>query len=235
MPTIKGKDIIAIMKKAHLARFQKKTVAPKTVGQVIRRDTGYDGLSEVEIGSSTLTARKTVTPKTTSQTINPDSGDIGLLGVVVNATPLTSQKSVTPKATSQTISPNSGDLGIKSVVVNATPLTSQKTVTPGVDAQTVGPDAGDLGLTGVVVEGDVNLIAENIKENVSIFGVVGNMKAAAPSKLIQILNKTVTEISATDLYAVTEIPASLFKDCTALTAVEIPDTVPSIDEGIFSG
>ena len=235
MPTLKGKDIIAIMKKAHLAKFQKKTVTPNTVGQTIRPDSGYDGLSEVVIGSATLTAKKTVTPKTTAQTINPDSGDIGLLGVVVKATPLTSQKTVTPQIYSQTLYPNSGHLGIKSVVVNATPLTSQKTVTPGTSNQNIVPDPGDLGLTGVVVEGDANLIAENIKENVSIFGVVGSVKAATPSKLVEILSKTVTEVTANDLYGVTDIPASLFKDCTALTSVEIPDDVTSIGDGTFSG
>ena len=233
MAKLNGKDIIAIMKKAHLAKFQKKTVAPKTVGQTVRPDEGYDGLSEVEIGSSTLTAKKTVTPKVTAQTINPDSGDIGLLGVVVNATPLTSQKTVTPKTTSQTINPNSGDLGIKSVVVNATPLTSQKTVTPGASNKTIVPDSGDLGLTGVVVEGDTNLIAENIKENVSIFGVVGTVKAAGVNKLASVVNMTLIELTAEDLDGVINIRRYVFESMPNLTSITIPSTVKTITDAAF--
>lgn len=233
MPTLKGKDIIAIMKKAHLAKFQKKTVTPNTVGQTIKPDSGYDGLSEVVIGSSTLTAKKTVTPKTTSQTINPDSGDIGLLGVVVNATPLTSQKTVTPQIYSQTLYPNSGHLGIKSVVVNATPLTSQKTVTPGTSNQNIVPDSGDLGLTGVVVEGDANLIAENIKENVSIFGVVGSLKGAGPNKLNQYFKRTLTELTEDDLAGLKFIDYDQFNSLQSLESVVIPDGVTSIRDNAF--
>ena len=233
MPKINGKDIIAVITKGRLAKFQKKTVTPTTVGQTIKPDDGYDGLSEVVIGSATLTAKKTVTPKTTQQTINPDSGDIGLLGVVVNATPLTSQKSVTPQTYSQTVRPNSGHLGIKSVVVNATPLTSQKTVTPGTSNQNIVPDSGDLGLTSVVVEGDANLISENIKENVSIFGVVGSVKAAGPNKLASIIDKTIVELTADDLYGVINIRRDIFETIPTLKSVTISTTVKTIATAAF--
>ena len=47
-----------------------------------------------------------------------------------------------------------------------------RTITPGTSSQSVA--SGSYLLSDVIVEGDANLIAENIKANVTIFGVKGN-------------------------------------------------------------
>ncbi len=47
------------------------------------------------------------------------------------------------------------------------------TITPGASSTTVTPTASDGLLTKVTVEGDSNLVANNIKKGVSIFGVTG--------------------------------------------------------------
>lgn len=53
----------------------------------------------------------------------------------------------------------------------------EKTVMPNTEEQEIIPDENYTGLSKVVVAGDENLVAENIKEGTSIFGVEGNVKS----------------------------------------------------------
>lgn len=67
----------------------------------------------------------------------------------------------------------------------------EKTVTPTKEGLSVVPDSGFDGMSKVTVNGDANLIPENIKEGVSIFGVEGNYKgntAVNENKLIKLTN-----------------------------------------------
>lgn len=52
-------------------------------------------------------------------------------------------------------------------------IQSNKAITPTTIEQVVTPDIGYDALAQVTVSGDVNLVAENIAEGVSIFGVTG--------------------------------------------------------------
>lgn len=89
---------------------------------------------------------KTATPSNSTQTIKPDTGYTGLSKVTINAAPLEA-KEATPSTTDQTIqATGTGKIGLSSVTVNA--------VTAAIDA---------------------NITAGNIKKDVAILGVTGNV------------------------------------------------------------
>lgn len=94
---------------------------------------------------------KTATPSETAQTVKPDSGYDGLSSVAVGAISKTYVGSSVPKQAAQTITPGTAD----------------KTIASG------------KYLTGTqTIKGDANLMADNIKSGVSIFGVAGSFEGS---------------------------------------------------------
>lgn len=88
---------------------------------------------------------KTVSPSTSSQTVTPDGGYDGLSQVTVAAIPRSYVKPTTTKT-----------------ATTYTPTTYNQTIAAGTYCSGV-----------QTIKGDANLIAENIAEGVSIFGVTG--------------------------------------------------------------
>ena len=113
---------------------------------------------------------KTVTAGTSVIEVNPSSGKV-MKKVTVNPTP-TESKSVTAGTEDITVSPTDGK-HLSGVTVHPTP-TQEKTVIPTADGFKVSPETGKL-LSAVFVDGDSDLVAENIKQGVNIFGVDGTL------------------------------------------------------------
>lgn len=100
-------------------------------------------------------------------------------------------KSVTPSETAQTVFPDSGYDGLSSVSVGAISNTyigskvtkkSAATYTPNTTDQTI---ANGQYLSGTqTIKGDSNLVASNIKNGVSIFGVNGTYTPTLQSKTV---------------------------------------------------
>lgn len=194
---------------------------------------GKDIIGIITKGRLVKLQKKTITPTASAQTIKPDTGYDGLSEVTINKYVSKSQtKTVTPKINDQTITPDAGYDGLSSVVVKKAPITSRKTITPKTTSQTINPNDGDIGLEGVVVNGDSNLVAGNIKKNVSIFGITGSLEAGMAS-FKQYLEKSFVEIKEDDFGSVTSLQDDLFKDFKNLTTVKIPDTITSIGTSAF--
>lgn len=72
----------------------------------------------------------------------------------------------------------------------------EKTVTPTKEGLSVVPDSGFDGMSKVTVNGDINLVSENIKEGVSVFGVEGNLKGGAEWRSLPSIRASYTSDNA---------------------------------------
>lgn len=120
--------------------------------------------------------------------------------------PALQSKTVSPSESQQTVSPDSGYDGLSDVTVKAISSTyvgsgvtkkSAATYTPGTADQTI---ASGQYLSGKqTIQGDANLLAENIKSGVSIFGVDGAFAASNSGKYAwakyEVLNYEITRTS----------------------------------------
>lgn len=124
--------------------LQDKTVTPSTSAQTITADSGYDGLSKV-----TVSAMPTTTQATPSITVNSS-------GLITATATQTAGYVVTGIKT-----------GTKQLTVQAA-----KTITPTTAAQ-VAVASGRYTTGAITVKGDANLVAANIAQGKTIFGVTG--------------------------------------------------------------
>lgn len=172
--------------------LQEKTVSPTTSLQTITPDSDYDGLSKV-----TVNAMPTATQATPSITVSSSglitasatqSAGYVAAGTKSGTKQLTTQaaKTITPTTSSQT-AVNSGVYTTGAVTVGAIPSTyvkptttkSATTYTPTTSNQTI--TAGTYCSGAQTIEGDANLVADNIKSGVSIFGVNGSYEGSGGS------------------------------------------------------
>ena len=125
-------------------------------------------------GGANLQSRSVSLTSTSATTFSPQSGYDGISSITV--TPNLQSKSVTLSSSSTTVSPDSGYSGLSSVTARTNNQSTQY-ITPASYSQNITPSSGYSGLSGVYVYGDSNLISENIKSGISIFGVNGSLSS----------------------------------------------------------
>ena len=190
----------------------KTNISPTTSSQTIEADTGYDGLSSVQINA--MPSGSATTPATTvtaNPTISVSSG--GLITATASAT-----QSVTPTVSAGYVS--SGTAGTITVSgSNTSQLTTQaaQTIHPSTSDQTIASGTYLTGAQTVKAVTLANLTAGNIKKDVTIkigdstdddcvTSVTGTFEGGiTPSGSITITTNTTTDVTnyAT---AVTNIP-----------------------------
>lgn len=147
-----------------------KTSADLSVsGSIVTVPSGYYAVAasaEVQTGSVTVsTLTSTVTP---TISLNSSTG-------LITATNNTSISVGAALTSGYVVSVTSGTVYSKGSQTLQLTTKSAATYTPGTAAQTI---AADQYLTGIqTIAGDTNLVAENIAENVTIFGVTGTHHA----------------------------------------------------------
>lgn len=155
--------------------LQNKQVTPSTANQLITPDTGYNGLSYVSVaGDSDLTPDNI---KAGVNIFGVDGSYVGNIGT----DPVLQDKVVTPTEDEQLVTPDVGYDGLSSVSINPISgwyigsqieVQEAETYTPGTEDQSI-PVGKYLSGTQTIL-GDKDLIPENIKNGIDIFGVTGS-------------------------------------------------------------
>jgi hypothetical protein len=137
-----------------------------------------------------------------------------------------------------------------------TVVLQNKTISPTTNQQIISADSGYDGLSTITISGDDDLIADNIKSGINIFGVVGTYDGrdasedlSAENKIVArtITNYTNSNITNIGTYAFahcynlslvnfpncTIIGSSAFADCSNLTTINFPNCT-TIEYNAFS-
>lgn len=129
-------------------KLQEKAVTPQATEQMVRPDSGYDGLSLVAVDA---------------------------MPTVAQATPVITVSAAGLITASATQEEGYVAYGTKAKTKQLTTQGAQ-TITPGTSNQTIGSGRYLTGTQ--TIKGDSNLVAGNIKKGVSIFGVTGTHEGA---------------------------------------------------------
>lgn len=173
--------------------LQKKIIQPMVDDQIITADTSYQALSQVTVKGDTnlkgeniisgvsifgvpgtydvssALQEKSITPATNTQIITADDPYAGLSRVTVNGD---------SDLVAENIKSGVSIFGVAGIYGAVDPVLQEKSITPTANTQIITADVGYEALSKVIIDGDADLIAENIKSGISIFGVEGNYEGS---------------------------------------------------------
>lgn len=205
--------------------YEDKTVTPNTSTQQVEASSGKTLRSVtvnpipsnyvIPTGTTNISANGTYNVKNYATATVAVSGGGG--GTSINNQSLT----VTPSESQQSFTAASPYTGYSPVTVNAitatyvgTGVTRQAatTYTPGTSNQTI---AANRYLTGAqTIKGDANLVAGNIKKDISIFGVTGTYEASGGSNTMNIQGYHGMHVIKVASYTATNVELTVAKTGT---------------------
>lgn len=148
-----------------------KTYTPTTSQQTetITAGTGYDAIEKVNVTVNAMPSGSVTAPSSIT-------GTSASVSTGTNTLTLSKTISVTPNVTTAGYV-SSGTAGNSSVSLTASVTTKgAATITPGTSNQTI---ASGTYLTGTqTISGDANLVAGNIKKNITIFNITGSYEGS---------------------------------------------------------
>lgn len=149
-----------------------------------------DFVDSISTGSSKPEQSKTTNPSTSQVVVTPDTG-YTLSSVTVNAMPIGALNTPTINSSTGLVTATIGTSGYLASGTNKTlqlSTQSAQTITPTTNNQII--ESGKY-LTGTqTISGDTNLVAGNIKKDVTIFGVTGTHEGGGSATLI---TKSITQ------------------------------------------
>ena len=189
-----------------IPKMQRKNVSITQNGiKEIKPDKYYQGMTQLTIntnvsrGSSQLQEKDVSITSNGSSVVLPDQDYDGMskVNIDVNVEPSTETKTVKSTTTSQTVNPTSGKFISQITVqpitldtVNVTPSTSSQTINPTNDG------IGQVNVSAVTSSIDNNIVAGNIKKDVSILGVTGTFEGSGGGRG----NVNVEAITSNNMY-----------------------------------
>lgn len=147
-------------------------------------------VNSISGGSQKPEQSKTTNPSTSQVVVTPDTG-YTLSSVTVNAMPSGALRTPTINSSTGVVTASVGTSGY---LANGTSKTLQlniqgaQTITPTTSNQTI--TSGKFLVGNQTIKGDANLVAGNIKKDVTIFGVTGTHEGGSSATLI---TKSITE------------------------------------------
>lgn len=197
-----------------------------TNGEVIPTEGKVLSKVIVNVPSTTVKLQeKTATPSQAEQVISPDSGYDGLSKVTINGD---------SDLVATNIKQGINIFGIEGTYQGEQAKLQEKTATPSKEQQVINADEGYDGLSQVTINGDEDLIADNIKKDVNIFGVVGTYEGSGgggTEDLSGIIDRSITSVTIPS--DVTKIGEYAFAYCLILKNIVLPETLKTIGINAF--
>lgn len=175
---------------------------------------------------------KTVNPGLSTTILTPDEGYDGFKSITINPIPAGELKSITIDNTGLITSgiETSGYLATQNITLQL-PTVSATQYIPTTTDQFINSNRYITGIQ--TIKGDSNLVSENIRNGISIFGVNGSY-IGTDTKFRSLVQGNITSVSQDDIRGLTRIKPSCFADST-LRTIDIPDGITEIGNYAFSG